>query len=60
MSAALVAAASEKIECKLFAAEVARVVPLKLGGEVGGGGEDGICRGKGGVSKVFMLKKYHV
>ena len=38
----------------MFAAEVARVVSPELGGEVGGGGEDGICGGKGGVSKVFI------
>ena len=45
---------------ELVAAKVARVVPSKLGGEVGGGGEDGICGGNGGVSKVFVFKEDHV
>ena len=45
---------------ELFAADVARVVSPELRGEVGGGGEDGICGGKGGVSMVFVFKKYHV
>ena len=42
---------------ELFAAEVARVVPSELRGEVGSGGEDGSCRVYGGVGKVFVFKK---
>ena len=49
---------SEVVE--FVAAEVARVVPSELGGKVGGGGDDGICGGYGGVSKVFVFKEDHV
>ena len=45
---------------EFVAAEVARVVPAEEGGEVGGGGEDGICGGNVGVSKVFVFKEDHV
>ena len=45
---------------EFVAAEVARVVPSELGGEVGGGGKDGICGSYGGVSKVFVFKEGHV
>ena len=45
---------------EFVAAEVARVVPSEEGGEVGGGGEDGICGGHGGVCKVLVFKEDHI